>query len=60
MKNVDADVASGFGQEWSTFRQGEEQLPADERRQIFESCFRIFPWQALPPESAGIDVGSGR
>ena len=59
-RNVDADVADGFGKEWSTFRQGEENLSRGQRETIFENYFRIFPWNLLPPDGGvGIDVGCG-
>lgn len=58
--NVDPDVARGFGEEWSTFRQDEDHLSAQQRREIFDDYFRIFPWAALPPSGGiGIDVGCG-
>jgi ubiquinone/menaquinone biosynthesis C-methylase UbiE len=58
--NVDPDVARGFGEEWSTFRQDEDHLSAQQRREIFDDYFRIFPWAALPPGGGtGIDVGCG-
>ncbi len=59
-KNVDADVARGFGKEWSTFRQDETSLAREQRETIFENYFRIFPWQLLPPGGGiGADVGCG-
>jgi SAM-dependent methyltransferase len=58
-RNVDPDVAAGFGHEWSTFRQCESELSPVDREAIFKSYFRIFPWQALPPDPIGIDVGCG-
>ncbi len=58
--NVDPDVARGFGEEWSTFRQDDDHLSAQQRREIFDDYFRIFPWAMLPPGGgAGIDVGCG-
>jgi ubiquinone/menaquinone biosynthesis C-methylase UbiE len=58
--NVDPDVARGFGEEWSTFRQDEDHLSAQQRREIFDDYFRIFPWAMLPPGGGtGIDVGCG-
>jgi SAM-dependent methyltransferase len=57
--NVDKDVATGFGHEWSTFRQGENALSDAERRAIFDSYFHIFPWDALPPNPTGADIGCG-
>ncbi len=59
-KNVDADVARGFGKEWSTFRQDETSLAREQRETIFENYFRIFPWQLLPAGGGiGADVGCG-
>jgi len=59
-RNVDANVARGFGREWSTFRQGEENLSREQRETIFADYFRIFPWDLLPPGGGvGIDVGCG-
>jgi ubiquinone/menaquinone biosynthesis C-methylase UbiE len=59
-QNVDANVAAGFGQEWSTFRQGEDSLSCEQREAIFENYFRIFPWSQLPQDGGvGIDVGCG-
>jgi ubiquinone/menaquinone biosynthesis C-methylase UbiE len=58
--NVDPQVARGFGEEWSTFRQDEDHLSAQQRRGIFDDYFRIFPWHMLPPGGGtGIDVGCG-
>ena len=59
-KNVDARVARGFGQEWSTFRQDETHLPRRQREAIFEDYFAIFPWHLLPPGGGiGADIGCG-
>jgi ubiquinone/menaquinone biosynthesis C-methylase UbiE len=58
--NVDPKVARGFGEEWSTFRQDENHLSQQQRREIFDDYFRIFPWHLLPPGGGiGIDVGCG-
>jgi ubiquinone/menaquinone biosynthesis C-methylase UbiE len=57
--NIDPDVAAGFGHEWSTFRQSETDFSSADREAIFQSYFDIFPWNELPPNSVGIDVGCG-
>ena len=58
--NLDPQVARGFGQEWSTFRQDTDHLSQQQRQEIFDDYFRIFPWHLLPPGGgAGIDVGCG-
>jgi SAM-dependent methyltransferase len=58
-RNIDPDVAAGFGHEWSTFRQSESELSPTDRDAIFQSYFQIFPWSELPPNPVGIDVGCG-
>jgi ubiquinone/menaquinone biosynthesis C-methylase UbiE len=59
-KNVDPQVARGFGEEWSTFRQDETRLGREQREAIFEEYFRIFPWHLLPPGGGvGADIGCG-
>jgi SAM-dependent methyltransferase len=58
-RNIDIDVAAGFGHEWSTFRQSEDELSPKDREAIFQSYFEIFPWADLPPDSVGIDIGCG-
>lgn len=57
--NIDPDVAAGFGHEWSTFRQNETEFSSADREAIFQSYFDIFPWNELPPDPTGIDVGCG-
>jgi ubiquinone/menaquinone biosynthesis C-methylase UbiE len=58
-ENLDKAVAAGFGREWSTFDQSETELSIADRQAIFESYFRIFPWNDLPPDAIGLDVGCG-
>ena len=58
-QNIDPDVAAGFGHEWSTFRQSEDEFSPADREAIFRSYFHIFPWEELPPNPVGIDVGCG-
>jgi ubiquinone/menaquinone biosynthesis C-methylase UbiE len=59
-RNLDPQVARGFGQEWSTFRQDEDHLSEPQRREIFDDYFRIFPWHLLPAGGgSGLDVGCG-
>jgi ubiquinone/menaquinone biosynthesis C-methylase UbiE len=58
--NLDPQVAHGFGQEWSTFRQDADHLSPQQRQDIFDDYFRIFPWHLLPPGGGvGVDVGCG-
>ena len=58
-QNIDSDVAAGFGHEWSTFRQSDAEFSSADREAIFQSYFHIFPWDELPPNPVGIDVGCG-
>lgn len=58
-QNVDPDVTAGFGHEWSTFRQSEDEFSPVDREAVFQSYFHIFPWDKLPLDSVGIDVGCG-
>jgi ubiquinone/menaquinone biosynthesis C-methylase UbiE len=58
-RNVDPDVAAGFGHEWSKFRQSDSEFSSTDREAIFQSYFQIFPWDELPPAAVGIDVGCG-
>src|SRR5258708_15808084 len=58
-QNVDSEVTAGFGREWSTFGQGENDFASADSTAIFQSYFSIFPWQEVPPDPIGIDVGCG-
>jgi ubiquinone/menaquinone biosynthesis C-methylase UbiE len=58
-RNIDPKVAAGFGHEWSTFRQDDEEFSRKDREEIFQSYFSIFPWDELPREALGIDIGCG-
>lgn len=55
--NVDIKTVEGFGEEWSKFDQSD--LDERERLQIFESYFKIFPWENLPENAKGFDLGCG-
>jgi ubiquinone/menaquinone biosynthesis C-methylase UbiE len=55
--NLDEQVVSGFGDEWTRFNQSE--LSDRELTDIFNAYFAIFPWERLPPNSIGFDLGCG-
>ena len=57
--NVDPATVSGFGDEWSRFDQGELLRNAPEHLAIFNSYFAVFPWQLLPRDAVGFDLGCG-
>jgi ubiquinone/menaquinone biosynthesis C-methylase UbiE len=55
--NIDRAVVEGFGDEWSRFDQS--ALSDSEHRQLFQSYFAIFPWEALSANATGMDIGCG-
>jgi SAM-dependent methyltransferase len=57
VSNADNAVIDGFGQEWSKFDQS--QADPAELRAIFDLYFRIFPWEELPLNAVGFDMGCG-
>lgn len=57
LKNLDPQVVSDFGAEWSRFDQ--EGMGSDETRTLFDAYFSIFPWQDLPANAQGFDLGCG-
>ena len=57
MSNVDIKTVEGFGDEWERFDQS--ALNERERNEIFSGYFAIFPWDVLPPNAVGCDIGCG-
>jgi SAM-dependent methyltransferase len=55
--NIDKDVVAGFGDEWSRFDQS--ALTDEELSRMFENYFSIFPWDKIPPDAVGFDLGCG-
>jgi SAM-dependent methyltransferase len=55
--NIDNKVVAGFGDEWSRFDQS--ALSAEELDRMFENYFNIFPWDKLPSDAIGFDLGCG-
>jgi len=55
--NLDAKTVQSFGQEWTRYDQS--NLAEAEHSEIFELYFAIFPWQHLPPDAQGFDLGCG-
>lgn len=55
--NLDPPTVEGFGREWRTFDQS--SLPPAERARRFAEYFEIFPWETLPGDAVGLDVGCG-
>jgi ubiquinone/menaquinone biosynthesis C-methylase UbiE len=56
-ENIDTKVVAGFGDEWSRFDQSE--LSDAELESMFDNYFNIFPWEILPPDARGFDLGCG-
>lgn len=56
-KNYDPDVVEDFGDEWRRFDQS--KLSEKELRDVFDRYFRLFPWDRLPKEAVGFDMGCG-
>lgn len=55
--NLDAKTVEGFGEEWSRFDQtGMSEI---ELREQFERYFAVFPWEILPENATGFDLGCG-
>jgi ubiquinone/menaquinone biosynthesis C-methylase UbiE len=56
-KNIDLETVKAFGEEWNRFDQAD--LTGQELQEIFDSYFSIFPWNKLPENSVGLDIGCG-
>jgi SAM-dependent methyltransferase len=57
MDNVDEKTVSGFGDEWSRFRQ--DEVSQSELKAHFDRYFSVFPWDTLPKDAVGADYGCG-
>jgi SAM-dependent methyltransferase len=57
MRNADRKVVEDFGYEWQAFDQG--TVPDEERARAFGEYFEKFPWQDLPRDAVGFDLGCG-
>lgn len=56
-RNLDPKTVAGFGAEWSAFDQS--GLGGSEFDALFESYFEIFPFESLPADAEGFDLGCG-
>jgi ubiquinone/menaquinone biosynthesis C-methylase UbiE len=54
--NVDPKTVEGFGEEWAAYTQ---DLAPEEHRRMFGLYFAIFPFEELPPNAEGFDLGCG-
>jgi ubiquinone/menaquinone biosynthesis C-methylase UbiE len=55
--NIDPVTVIGFGQEWEAFDQ--HSLTPTEYGLMFDQYFSEFPWEDLPPDAEGFDLGCG-
>jgi ubiquinone/menaquinone biosynthesis C-methylase UbiE len=55
--NVDHRTVEGFGEEWAAFTQ--EELSPSEHERLFDQYFSVFPFDNLPDDSEGFDLGCG-
>ena len=56
-QNIDEQTVDGFGDEWERFDQSE--LDPEEAQRLFDLYFAVFPWQELPEDAEGFDLGCG-
>ena len=54
--SADPDALPGFPGDWTRLPNA---LPAAESRSIFDDYFAIFPWDTLPAQAVGADIGCG-
>jgi len=57
MKNLDQRTVASFGDEWTRFDQSD--VAVSEARKTFEEYFALFPWESLPSDAEGFDMGCG-
>lgn len=56
-KNIDPATVEGFGEEWAAFDQ--TALDGAEYAALFDAYFHLFPFDSLPEDSVGFDLGCG-
>jgi ubiquinone/menaquinone biosynthesis C-methylase UbiE len=57
MSNIDKKTVDSFGDEWTRYNQ--DNMSSKESSLIFDDYFNIFPWDILPKNSIGFDMGCG-
>jgi len=55
--NLDPLTVASFGDEWQRFDQ--QGMAPGEAERVFGDYFAIFPWEQLPPNAEGFDMGCG-
>lgn len=56
-KNLDPKTVEGFGDEWTRFDQA--GMSDEDTNRMFNDYFSIFPWEVLPKDAVGFDLGCG-
>jgi SAM-dependent methyltransferase len=56
-RNIDEKTVASFGDEWTRYDQ--TGLDDQELNGIFQQYFGIFPWDRLPAQARGFDMGCG-
>lgn len=56
-RNLDPATVKGFGEEWSAYDQS--GLQGAEYQKLFDGYFGIFPFDDLPGDAEGFDLGCG-
>ena len=57
MKNIDLKTVESFSEEWLKYDQ--TGMEEKESVKLFKRYFSIFPWNKLPKNSKGFDMGCG-
>lgn len=55
--SVDKPTVEGFGYEWTKFDQS--AVESTEMESVFAQYFALFPWDTLPADAIGFDLGCG-
>jgi SAM-dependent methyltransferase len=55
--NIDSHTVASFGDEWERFDQ--QAMSLSEAERVFGDYFAIFPWDQLPHDAVGFDMGCG-
>jgi SAM-dependent methyltransferase len=53
--NADREVVTGFGDEWQRFNR----VDVADYDQMVDDYFHIFPWDGIPANAEGFDLGCG-
>ena len=57
MSNKDEKVIQEFGEEWTKFDYS--SIDTEKLNENFDQYFSIFPWDILPKDAVGFDMGCG-